>query len=90
METSVFIYIFMGFLGRGMIGTLINQKIGFDIILFCKPVNYLGAASITFALLYGSATAVQFGFFVSDLIIVSVLFINKRKNTEDKTTKIQP
>jgi len=90
METSIFIYLFMGFLGRGMIGTLINQKVGSDIMLFCKPVNHLGAATITFAVLYGSATAVQFGFFASDLIIVIVMFINKTKNTKDETTKPQP
>ena len=79
METSIFVMVFIGFLARGMIGSLINNILKKDLMLFCKPVNLLGAAYFTWALFFSEVTSLYVGFFMSDIILVVLMLIGATK-----------
>jgi len=89
MEDFIFFYAFIGFLARGMLGTFIGQKLGTDLMLFCKPVNYIGAGFLCYALVLGEITAVQFGFFMSDVLLVVFWLTRRKPNDEVTETKTE-
>jgi phosphoglycerol transferase MdoB-like AlkP superfamily enzyme len=76
MESTIFSYIFVGFLARGMIGSFINNVVKTDILLFCKPINILGASYFIWALAFSSVDAIHVGFFMSDIIITILMVLN--------------
>jgi len=78
METSIFVMVFIGFLARGMIGTLIQNLLKTDLLLFCTPVNLMGAAYFMWALVWGNVEALHVGFFMSDLILTTLILCGSK------------
>ena len=79
METGIFVMVFIGFLARGMIGALIQNLLKKDLLLFCTPVNLMGAAYFMWALVWGNVEALHVGFFMSDIILVVLMLIGATK-----------
>jgi len=79
MENAIFVPMFIGFLARGMIGAFINNLVKTDILLFCKPINILGAMYFVWALIYSDVTALDAGFFISDILLTILILLNSFK-----------
>jgi hypothetical protein len=79
MENAIFVPMFIGFLARGMIGSFINNLVKTDILLFCKPINILGAMYFVWALIYSDVTPLHAGFFISDVILTTLILLNSFK-----------